>query len=285
MMIQSLTRASTRTRWGVVRGVAAARLRMMSRYRGWFILDMIIPTFIAAIPILLGQALAGPNAAENFEANTGTDNYVAYLLIGSNVFMIVSGALWNFGFWLRREQQTGTLEILYLAPTSRGLVLAGVALYGTGRNLINFAMAFTLGCLIFGVNPFQGDILLALVFLLVGLIPLYGISLLYGAVVLRLKEANAMIQLAQWTASFLMGIFFPIIIFPPLLRATALLFPPTWMNNGVRAALLDVAWFFGTWYRDLAVLAAFCAVVPVLGYWVFLRTERRIKHNQGVGQF
>jgi ABC-2 type transport system permease protein len=264
---------------------AVSRLRMMSRYRGWFLLDIMIPTAIAAIPILLGQAIAGPNAGELFRRNTGTANYVAYLLIGSNVFMIVSGALWNFGFWLRREQQTGTLEALYLAPASRWLVLSGVALYGALRNLVNFGLAFTLGCLLFRVNPFQGDILLALGFLLLGLIPLYGVSLLYGALILKLKEANAMIQLAQWAISFLMGIFFPIAVFPPLLRAVALLFPPTWMNNGVRAALLGVGWFFQTWYRDLAVLAAFCVVAPLLGYWVFLGTERRIRANEGVGQF
>jgi ABC-2 type transport system permease protein len=284
-MINSLTEFAPRTSWDVIWSVAIARLRMMSRYRGWFLLDIIIPTMIAAIPILLGQAMAGPRAAENFRLNTGTDNYVAYLLIGSNVFMMVSGSLWNFGFWLRREQQTGTLEALYLAPSSRWLVLCGVALYGTLRSIVNFGLAFTLGCLLFRVNPFQGDILLALAFLLLGLVPLYGVSLLYGAVVLKLKEANALIQLAQWLASFLMGIFFPITVFPPLLRVLALLFPPTWMNNGVRASLLGVGWFFQTWYRDLAVLAAFCVVAPLLGYWVFLRTERRIQANEGMGQF
>ena len=284
-MLHSLTTFNATTAWHVVWATATSRLRMMSRYRGWFLLDIMIPTAIAAIPILLGQAIAGPNAGELFRRNTGTANYVAYLLIGSNVFMIVSGALWNFGFWLRREQQTGTLEALYLAPASRWLVLSGVALYGALRNLVNFGLAFTLGCLLFRVNPFQGDILLALGFLLLGLIPLYGVSLLYGALILKLKEANAMIQLAQWAISFLMGIFFPIAVFPPLLRAVALLFPPTWMNNGVRAALLGVGWFFQTWYRDLAVLAAFCVVAPLLGYWVFLGAERRIRANEGVGQF
>jgi ABC-type multidrug transport system permease subunit len=94
-----------------------------------------------------------------------------------------------------------------------------------------------------------------------------------------------LIQLAQWSVSFLMGVFFPIAVFPPLLRILALLFPPTWMNNGVRASLLGVGWFFQTWYRDLAVLVAFCVVAPLLGYWVFLQTERRIKANEGMGQF
>jgi ABC-2 type transport system permease protein len=284
-MINSLTRFNWQTRLQVVLQVALARLRMMSRYPGWFLLDIAIPTLMAAFPILLGQSMAGPSAGEYFRLNTGTDNYVAYLLIGANVFMLVSGALWNFGFWLRREQQTGTLEALYLAPASRWLVLSGVALYGALRNVASFGVAFTLGCLLFRVNPFQGDIILALGFLLLGLIPLYGVSLLYGAVVLKLKEANALIQLAQWAVSFLMGIFFPIAVFPPLLRAVALMFPPTWMNNGVRAALLGVGWFFQTWYRDLAVLAASCVVAPLLGYWVFLGTERRIKANEGVGQF
>jgi ABC-2 type transport system permease protein len=284
-MAQSLTSFSWRTYSQAVWQVALSRVRMQSRYPGWLLLDIALPTFIAAIPILIGQAIAGPGAAANFAANTGTSNYVAYLLIGSNIFWVVVGALWNFGFWLRREQQTGTLEALYLVPTSQGWILAGVALYGAVRSILIFGIAFSLGCLIFQVNPLKGDILLALAFLAIGIIPIYGLSLLYGALVLKFKEANALIQVAQWLLSFLMGIYFPISVFPPLLRAVALLLPPTWMTNGVRASLLGVGWFFQTWYFDLAVLAAFCAIAPLLGYWVFLGTERGIKRNEGVGQF
>lgn len=284
-MIHSLSKLSWKTRWQAVWTMALTWLRLNSRYRGWFLLDIMIPTVIAGFPILLGQSLAGADAGKNFAANTGTANYVAYLLIGSNVFTIISRALWTIGFWLRREQQTGTLEALYLSPSSRWLILSGLSLYSAARSLLTFLVAFAVGCLVFRVNPLQGNLLLALVFLTLGMIPLYGTSLLYGALVLQLKEANALIELAQWGVSFLVGIYFPIALFPPLLRAAALLFPPTWVNNGVRAALLDVGWFFQTWYFDLAVLAAFCCVAPVLGYWVFLGVERRIKANEGVGQF
>lgn len=284
-MINSLVRPSWQTRLQVILQVAVARLRVTSRYPGLLLLDIIVPNFTAAVLILLGRTMAGPRAAENFEMNTGTANYVAYLLIGSNIFIIVGGALWNLGFWLRQEQQTGTLEALYLAPTSRLLILVGVALYSALRSLINFGLAFCLGCLLFRVNPLQGDILLALGFMSLGLIPLYGVSLLYGALVLKVKEANALIRLAQWALPILTGVYFPIVVFPPLMRAVALLLPPTWMINGVRASLLGIGWFLQTWYRDLAVLAAFCVVVPLLSYWVFLGTERRIRRNEGVGQF
>src|SRR3972149_6057029 len=97
----------------------------------------------------------------------------------------------------------------------------------------------------------------------VGLLPLYGLTLLFGALVMKVKEANALISLMQWGVSFLMGVFFPIAVFPPLLKAIALLFPPTWMTNGVRSALLGVGYFFGAWYRDLAVLWAFLLVAPL----------------------
>lgn len=267
--------------------VATYRLKLTSRYPAWMVLDIVIPTVLAAMPILLGQAVSGGAAlaAQNFARNTGTPNYVAFLLIGSNIFMIVSGAFWQIGFWLRREMETGTLEALYLMPTGRGEVIAGISLYGAVRSLLIFFIAFTAGSVLFGINPLQGDILLAVVFLLTGIIPLYGLSLLYGAVIIRIKEANALVNLAQWVISFLMGLYFPVTVFPPFLRIVAELFPPTWMVNGVRASLLDVSFFFEHWYFDLGVLFAFGLTVPLLGYLVFMRTERGVKRNAGIGEF
>jgi ABC-2 type transport system permease protein len=210
---------------------------------------------------------------------------VAYLLIGSSVFTIVSYAFWHIAYWLRWEQESGTLETLYLTPTHRIWVAAGTALYSCLRGVFSALAAFLIGSLILRVNPFQGEVLLALAFIVVGLIPLYSLTLLFGAVILKVKEANALVNLMQWGVSFLMGIFFPIAIFPPLLKVLALLFPPTWMTNGVRSALLGVGYFFDTWYLDLAVLWAFLLVTPFLGYWIFSRTENSVRRNEGMGQF
>jgi ABC-2 type transport system permease protein len=153
------------------------------------------------------------------------------------------------------------------------------------RGIISALVAYFIGSLVLGVNPIQGDMLIALAFILVGVIPLYGMTLLFGAVVLKVKEANALISLMQWLVSFLMGVFFPIAFFPPLMRVVALLFPPTWMTNGVRSALLGIGFFFGEWYLDLAILWVFLIFAPLVGYWVFSRVETGIRRNEGVGQF
>ncbi|MBL8058254.1 MAG: ABC transporter permease [Anaerolineales bacterium] len=267
--------------------LAETRLRLtnISRYPGQLLMEIIIPIVFAAMPILLGQATGGDQAAANFARNTGTANYVAYLLIGSNVFTIVSNAFWHIAYWLRFEQETGTLESVYLTPTSTLTLAGGVALYSVVRGLAAALLAYLLGCLIFQVNPLQGDVLLALGFVAAGLLPIYGLALLFGAVVLKVKESNALVNLMQWAVSFLMGLFYPVAALPPLLRAVALLFPPTWLTNGVRSALLGVGYFFGAWYLDMAVLWVFMLFAPLFGFWVFNRVERGIQRNEGVGQF
>lgn len=268
---------------------AAAELRLrlinVSRYPGQLVMEIIIPIVFAAMPMLLGRSVSGGDPAAAFQSNTGTANYVAFLLIGANTFTIVSGAFWHIAYWVRFEQETGTLEAVYLTPTSSLYLAGGVAAYSAVRSVSSGLLAYIIGCLIFGVNPFAGDVLLALVFIFIGLVPLFGFTLLFGAVVLRLKESNALINLMQWVVSFLMGIFFPVAIFPPLLRAVALAFPPTWMVNGVRSALLGIGYFLDTWYLDLAVLWAFMIIGPLLGIQVFRRTENRLRRNEGIGQF
>ncbi len=267
--------------------LAETRLRLInaSRYPGELFLEIIIPTVLASMPILLGQAAAGADAAANFAANTGTSNYVAYLLIGSNVFVLVTRAFWDIAYWLRFEQETGTLEAIYLTPTSSLTLAGGVALYSALRGLLTTGLAYLLGCLIFRVNPIGGDVPLALAFIFVGLIPLYGMAFLFGALVLKVKETNALVGLMQWLVSFLMGIFFPVAVLPPLVRALALAFPPTWMVNGVRSALLGVGFFFETWYQDLAMLGTFLLFAPLFSLWVFRRVEQGLRRNQGVGEF
>lgn len=267
--------------------LAETRLRLLniSRYPGQMVMEIIIPIVFAAMPMLLGRATAGADAETNFRANTGTANYVAFLLIGSNVFAIVSNAFWHIAYWLRFEQETGTLEAIYLTPTSSLTLASGVALYSAIRGLTASVLAYFIGCVVFQVNPLQGDILLALLFVLVGLIPLYGVAFLFGALVLRVKESNALVGLMQWVVGFLMGIFFPVTVLPSFVRAVALLFPPTWMVNGVRSALLGVGFFFEHWYLDWAVLWTFLLFMPLFSFRVFHRVERGIRRNQGVGEF
>ncbi len=283
--MSALSQTFRRENFSAMLASTKARLLIISRYQGSMVLDMIVPVVLAAMPILLGRATAGDQAAEIFAANTGTENYVAYLLIGSSVFTIVSMAFWHIANWLRWEMETGTIESIYLTPTHRIWVAGGTALYSMTRSTITALIAYFVGALVLGVQPIQGELLLALVFILIGLLPLYGMTLLFGALLLRIKQANAILNLMQWLLNLLMGVFYPIAVLPPLARVIALLFPPTWMTNGVRASLLGVGYFFGEWYLDFAMLWVFMLIAPLVGAWVFRTVEIKVRRNEGVGHF
>lgn len=286
-----LGRPGWRATLDVVRTVLIARLKIISRYKGSILLEAFLPIVFAALPILLGTAIAGGSAAagDNFYENTGTTNYVLYMLVGSATFMVVTIILWLIGYWVRREQEWGTLESLYLSPAKRYAVLAGVTTYAMVRGLAAFFLALVIGSLVFGVNPLNGNLLLAFAFLTLGLLPLWGIAFLFGAFILRVKEANSVIQLMQWVVAFLMGVYFPVTIFPAILQGIAISFPPTVMTDGVRASILEINTIFGPapggFYASLALLFAMAVAAPLIGYEAFLIAEKRLKRREGIGQF
>jgi len=281
----SFPRPTVRAGLEIAAWAAYARYRELASSPGWFLLDVFVPIITAAVPILLGRATGGANAAANFYQRAGTSNYAAFLLIGANTFLMTLRAFWDIGLWLRKEQQTGTLESLYTTPADRRWILIGLAAFNLARGLANFVLSFVLGCLVFSVNPLQGNYTIAIAFLCVGVVPLYALSLFYGALVLRLKETNALVQIAQSLLTLAMGIYYPVTVLPPLARALALLVPPTWTTNGMRAALLDTGYLLGTWSRDLAVLAAMCLIGPALAFSIFRRTEHSLQRGAGMGEF
>ena len=269
--------AGMRARLDLVGWAFYARYRELAGYPGWFLLDVFIPILITIVPILLSRS-AG---AREFPGAGGAGGYAAFLLIGANVFLLTLRAFWDIGLWLENEQRTGTLEVLALAPCDRRWIVAGIALFNLARGLLNFCLSFAVGCLLFKINPLQGNLLLALVFMAAGTIPLYALALLYGALVLRFQESDALVQIAQSGLALLVGIYYPISILPPLLRAAALLLPPAWITQGMRAALLGGGYLLNAWPRDLAVLVGMCLLVPALANAVLQRTERGLRQNGG----
>ena len=282
-----LGRPGWRANADIVKTVIVSRLKIISRYKGMLVMEAMLPILFAGFPLLLGFAIGGPNAAQNFQQNTGTTaDYKLYMLIGSCVFMVVTLMMWLIGYWVRREQETGTLESLYLAPAKRFYVLAGVTTYAFLRSMIVFFIALLLGSLLFQVNPFAGNIGLALLFVAAGFFPLWGIGFIFGAFILKIKEANSVIQMVQWIVAFLMGIYYPITFFPSYLQYVAASFPPTIMNDGIRSSMLGIEYIFGSeWWVSFALLLALSLFLPLLGYQIFMATERRLKRKEGVGQY
>lgn len=261
------------------------QLKLLSRHWPARLSDLLMPAAVAFVPVLLAGAVAGGEAGFYFARRTNTANLAGFLLIGGGGFVLVTRALWGYGNWIRQEMRSGTLESLYLSPAAMPPILAGTALAFMIYSALIFSGAMIVGALLFQTTFQTQQLPLATVFLGLGLPAVYSLALLYGALVLQFKETEALLQIAQWLITLLMGVYFPISLFPTALKITSLLFPPTWLTQGLRASLLGIPYLSASWAGDLAVLALFCLVGPVVAYFVYGRVERRLRQQSGLGSF
>ena len=114
------------------------------RYPTWVLQLLIWPLIFPAAYILTARAFAGPEqiALPVFNAATGTDNYIGYIVIGTLVWMWQNIVLWNVGLSLREEQLRGTLESNWLTPVWRFSLLIGSILVQTVTIFFFIAVTF-----------------------------------------------------------------------------------------------------------------------------------------------
>ena len=266
--------------------IAHKEWTIFRRYPSWIIAFVIWPILFPVGYIFTAKALGGPAGSdlETFRALAGTDDYVSFIVVGSILWMWLNMTLWDVGLQLRNEQMRGTLESNWLCPVWRGSILVGGTLTKLATSIFFLAVSALELRLVYGLRLMDGNpALLALVFLLV--IPIiYGIGIGFASLVLRFKEANAMVFLVRGIFMIFCGITFPIDVLPGWMRGIAAGLPLTYAIRDIRAATLTNV-TFAELLPDLRILAAFALTMPVLGYALFRATERRSRRTGDLGQY
>jgi ABC-2 type transport system permease protein len=266
--------------------IARKEWTIFTRYPSWIIAFVIWPVLFPVGYIFTAKALGGPTGADlaAFRALAGTEDYISFIVVGSIMWMWLNMTLWDVGLTLRNEQMRGTLESNWLCPIWRPSILIGGTLTKLVTSVLFLAISAIEFRLAFGVRLTDGNpALLALVFLLV--IPIiYGIGIAFASLVLRFKEANAMVFLVRGVFMIFCGITFPIDVLPGWMRAIAAWLPLTYAIRDIRAATLTNA-TFADLLPDLQMLAIFAVALPALGYLLFRATERRSRRTGDLGKY
>lgn len=278
-----------RTLASEVRAVLAAAKKewtIFRRYPTWIIAFIVWPVMFPLASILTAKALAGPDnsAMGMFQQMTGTVDYISFIVIGNLIYMWLNITLWDVGLQLRNEQMRGTLESNWLCPVWRMSLIVGGSLTKLGTSLLFIVMTMIEFWLIFGVQVFRGN--LWLVLLLMGLtIPcIYGIGIAFGSLVLRFKEANAMVFLVRGLVMIFCGIAYPIAVLPGWMQTVAQYIPMTYSIQGIR----EVALAGATLTEIMPVvtpLVIYAVGLPILGFVAFNIVERRARRTGSLAQY
>jgi ABC-2 type transport system permease protein len=269
-----------------LRAVAGKEWTIFVRYPSWVLALLIWPILFPVGYIFTAKALGGPDGAALavFERLTGTADYVSFIVLGTILWMWLNMTLWDLGMYLRNEQMRGTLESNWLTPTRRVALMLGGALTKLAISLLFMAVSLLEFRLVFGVRVLDGNVGLALLTLLLTIPSIHGIGVAFASLVLRFKEANALVFLVRGVFMIFCGISFPIAVLPGWMQSVAAALPLTYAIRAVRAALLANAGFADL-LPDLAALAAFAVALPALGYTIFSFTERRSRRTGDLAQY
>jgi ABC-2 type transport system permease protein len=266
--------------------VAGKEWKIFRRYPSWVIAVLVWPSLFPIGYIFSAKALGGPDGAALaiFQRLTGTADYVGFIVLGTVLWMWLNMTLWDVGMYLRGEQMRGTLESNWLCPTWRVSLMMGGALTKLATSLLFMAISLVQFRLIFGVRLLSGNVALALLVLLLTIPVVHGVGIAFASLVLRFKEANAMVFLVRGVFMIFCGITYPVAVLPGWMQNVAAALPLTYAIRDIRAALLANA-TFADLLPDLQILAAFAVALPILGYTIFALTERRARRTGDLGQY
>ncbi len=268
--------------------VFKARIKIYARYPGFIVMSIVYPIFTTLLPVFLVISVGGSleAAGKAFMMYSGTGDFIFFIIVGSTVWSISVGIIWDFGMWLYEEMEAGTLEQIFLTPISVWEMLIGSLMYTVVISLTTSMMSLVIVSMMFGYihHILSIDFIVALLIIVLGFIPLMGMSLFFGALVLRIKEPWSFFNFLTAFLVFIAGVFYPISILPPIARVIAVLFPVTLQIADARAVLLNIEYVFDP-AIDLIILTTYALFWPLFGFWMFTRIREEMHRRGTIGAY
>ncbi|HKY52280.1 MAG TPA: ABC transporter permease [Candidatus Limnocylindria bacterium] len=261
-------------------------LRTVRRYPTQWMGLMFWPVLLPASYVLMGQAFSGsdPRSIAAFAERAGTAEVAGFVFVGFAMYMWLSTILWGPGTALRNEQMRGSLEAVFLTPSSRLVALFGPPAAALPTLLITFVVMGVAMWLIFGVALPLDGVARSLVVVAFALPALYAIGALFAAGVLRFGEIGPIVQLVRGVFVLTCGITFPVLMLPGWAQALAAVLPPTYIVQDIRAVLLR-GFGLGDVAGDLAITVALSALLAAFAIVTFRFLERSARRNGMLGRY
>ena len=166
---------------------------------------------------------------------TGTEHYLAYVMIGALVSTYVFSSLYGMGGSIREESYYGTLEILLSSPANRLAILLGKGLSDSVVSTVMVCLQMLLCTLFFDFHvkwTMLVPVVLAMSSLVIGL---YGLGIGLAGLTLRYKETRGITHSLNQMMFLFTPLRYPVEI-SPLARSVSVWIPVTYALAVIRGA-------------------------------------------------
>jgi ABC-2 type transport system permease protein len=215
-------------------------------------------------PAVHMEILAPRGASPTVRPSATEQNVPAYTIFG--VFFIVLPLAAGF----MREKQEGTFQRILAAPISKSALLLGKLLPYYLVNLVQIALMFTVGSVLFGVHMGRAEALIPVSLALAACAN--GLGLMVAALGRTEAQIGALGVFCAVVLSALGGMMVPAFVMPELMKTLSRLTPHAWALAGYHDVMLRGLGLASVW-KETAVLLGFAAFFYLIALWRFRFTE------------
>jgi ABC-2 type transport system permease protein len=187
-------------------------------------------------------------------------NYFLFALIGVAFSIPLRAGISGVSRRVRELQLFGGLEMLVAAPIPSSITILMLAAYPIFSAVLRCALVLGLGMVLFGARFELSGAVAALAVLGLGIIVSLALGICSAAFVIVFKRGDPIAWLIDVLTFLVSGIFYPVEVLPPVLRAVASLVPATHALSALRNALLRGAGVSEI-MQQLIVLALFAVLI------------------------
>ena len=166
-----------------------------------------------------------------------------------------------------RERQNNTLERLLAGSVRRRSILGGIFIGTAAKGLIQIALFWVVGILVFnldlGSSPF-GAILLSILMIIMS----SAFGLMLATLVRTERSASAIAVLASLVMAPLGGCWWPLFVTPKWMQFIAKITPHGWATTGFNKLLVFGADFSAV-VPEMVALVAFASIFGTIALWRF----------------
>lgn len=265
----------------VLRARFLISMKIYFRYPMNFIMTIFDPLMWLAPFYFMGLSFSKNGKISGFESYTGNSDFVGFLVIGYMITSYVSTVFWSMGFSLKREMMEGVLESNWSAPVSRITLLIGKSLFQFCAATFEILVVGIVCHFAFGFK-ITGDILMAIAYLIPGIIGMLGLGLAIGALVLLAREANSIIDITNSTLSAFSGSFFPIKAMPKFFVYISMMIPLTYIYDSTRAIMIGQDSLLSL-NNEFIIIVCSMLLFFILGSYIFNKVEKKCRRLGIIG--
>jgi ABC-2 type transport system permease protein len=261
--------------WRTFRAVLLRNVKLFTSYRAWIIATVVWPLPLLALNVYQYMAF-GPQA----EVSQTLVQYggIGMIVVGTIVYLLYNRLLWGTGVSIQSERWMGTIEVLFLTPANKMLVLLASGVSSLLEASWWIVSIFFLGWSIFGVQPNIISWPAVLICLVSTMMALVSIGVFFAGFFVLTRAADQLAAGLQAPIRFFSGVAFPVSALPQMLQYISYLIPVTYGIGALRKCVLLGQNLGGIW-TDVALLWLMMAIFLILGQISLKIVQRQAKRK------